>query len=104
MRVRACLAAVAKARGIDRHCDLFPDFGASLKILRNNTGVMLKLPNGRWPVEGKVKTQGPKEPFTVVLIRGILREAVLLESSFAVLPLIYVSLPAFIGPGRGAKS
>ena len=72
LRIRTCLVAVAKARGIDRNCNFFPDLGTGLKISRHQTGIMLELPNSRRTVEGKVKAYNPKEPFPLVLIRGIL--------------------------------
>ena len=56
VRVGACLASIAKARGIHRNRDLFLDLGTGLKVNGNNSRIVLELSRCRRIVEGEIKT------------------------------------------------
>jgi hypothetical protein len=56
--------------GLDR--ELFPDLETHLEILRDLVEIVFELTGGRWPVEGGIIADGPKERFPVVKILAVL--------------------------------
>ena len=59
---------------------------------------------GRWTIKRVVNTYRPKERLALIRIGRILCEAILFESALGIGLVIYLPLPAFVGPGGGPEA
>ncbi len=65
-------AREASLLGEGGNCDRLPHLEAHFKIFRDPFLVLAELIGCRWPVEGRIITDGAKERFTVVNVLAIL--------------------------------
>jgi hypothetical protein len=85
--------------GVGWNGDLLPHPNAHLKVFGDLVQVMPELIGSGRTVEGGIIADGPEEWLALILILGILPEALTRKTALDVLPLVNLALPAFVGPG-----
>lgn len=96
--------AVAGMFRIGGDRELFPHLEAHLELFGDLRQIPCELVDGWRPIERRIITHRAKEWLSLVEILAVFAKAFPGKGRFCILPQIDLSLPAFIGPGRGAEA
>ena len=97
------LQTVAEVPCEDGDGDFLPDLETHLKVFGNLMEILSKLASGGGAVERGVVPDRAKERFAVVEVLAVFAQTFPRKSAFCVRVFVDLALPAFVGPGGGAK-